>query len=410
MRVVTKGLYALGLGAALLLAGCGSDESEGEEVTLEFFSNKSENIDTYEALIEEFESQNPDINVKFESPPEANTIIKTRLTKNNLPDVMSLGGDAIFGEIARADVLHDFSGSEILDNVQNSYVDILGALVGSEYEGAYGIPYATNANAVIYNKEKVEELGIEIPETWDELINALEIAQEAGEIPIYYTLQETWTAMPLWNGVAGNLVPPDFAERKNEGETTFLEEYGLVADRALELLQYGHDNNFGYDYNDGNRAFANGEGVFYIQGNWVIPDILTYNPDADLGMFVLPVNETAEENELVSGVDVLLAVDDATEHKEEALKFVEFLTKAENAQQYIDEQHAFSGIQGVMQEDEVFEGINPYFEEDRLTSFPDHYYPIGMGGDNLIQEFYIYQNKEESLRELDEEWDKVYNR
>ncbi|SET17678.1 carbohydrate ABC transporter substrate-binding protein, CUT1 family [Oceanobacillus limi] len=406
----SKGLAAITLGTSLLLAGCGGDGGADGEVTLELFSNKSESVDTYKGLIAEFEEQNPDINIKLEAPPEAETVLKTRLTKNDLPDIMSIGGNATYGELAREGVFHDFSDDEVLTNVQSSYVDMLGQLVGPEHDGVYGLPYATNANHVIYNKEKVEELGIEIPTNWDEFVTALEAAKEAGEIPIYFTLQEAWTGMSVWNGVAGNLVADDFAERKNNGEASFVEEYDEVADKMLTLLDYGHSDNFGVGYGDGNNAFATGNGVFYIQGNWAIPEIVKANPDIELGTFALPSNDNAEENDLVSGVDVALAVSDSTDHKEEAMKFIEFMISQETAQTYIEEQKAFSGVEGVFQEDPVFEGIRVNFEEGRLTSFPDHYYPAGMGTENLVQDFLIEKNKDAALQTLDSEWDKVQNR
>lgn len=410
MSKITKGVAALGLGVSLLLTGCGSNKDIDGAVTLEFFSNKSESIGIYKELIKEFESQNPDIKVELEAPPEAETVLKTKLVRGKIPDVMSLGGNATYGELAEAGIFHDFTNAEVLEDVQTSYLETLNLLVGSDVEGVYGVPYATNANTVIFNKQKVDELGIEIPETWDEFIEALEIAQEAGEIPINFTLQEAWTAMPLWNGLAGNLVATDFSEQKDAGQASFVEDYDEVADKALELLKYGRPDNFGIDYNDGNTAFAKGEGVFYLQGNWAIPDILTVNPDLEVGTFVLPASNIAEENDLVSGVDVVLTVDEESEHKEEALKFIEFLADHEIAQRYIEDQKAFSAFQGVLQEDPAFEWINKNFEEERLTSFPDHFYPAGMGEENLIQEFLIRQDKEQALKKLDAEWDKIINR
>lgn len=414
MRKITKALLTSSIGASLLLSGCGGGDNENNaadgKVQLELFSNKSESIETYKGLIQKFEDENPNIDIKLEAPPEAETVLKTRLTKNDMPDIMSIGGNATYGELARAGVFHDFSESELVDKVQPSYVEMLGKLVGPDEEGIYALPYATNANTVIYNKQKTEELGIEIPTNWNEFVTALETAKNAGEIPIYFTLQEAWTAMPSWNGVAGNLAPDDFAERKNAGEATFVDEYNEVADKMLTLVNYGHKDNFGVGYGDGNAAFANGKGVFYIQGNWAIPEILKANPDAQLGTFALPSNDNTEENDLVSGVDVALTVSETTKHKDEALKFIEFMINEETAKTYIDEQKAFSAVQGVFQEDPVFEGIKVNFEEGRLTSFVDHYYPPGMGTENLVQDFLIKKNKEAFLKTLDSEWDKVINR
>ena len=47
----------------LALVGCGNGEkgsSKDGTVTLELFSNKSESINTYKAMIQEFEEENPD--------------------------------------------------------------------------------------------------------------------------------------------------------------------------------------------------------------------------------------------------------------------------------------------------------------------------------------------------------------
>ncbi|KAA0546313.1 extracellular solute-binding protein [Bacillus sp. BGMRC 2118] len=410
-KKVTMGVMSIALGASLL-AGCGGGDNEAKDgkVTLELFSNKAENIETYKGLIKEFEEKNPDIKIKLDSPPEAETVIKTRLTKNDLPDLMAIGGNATYGELARAGVLNDFSDSDLINNVQPSYVDMLGRLVGPDEEGTFGIPYATNANAVIYNKEKFEALGLEVPKTWDEFVAALDKAKAAGEIPIYFTLKDAWTGMIPWNSLGANIAGEDFAQKKNNGEATFVESYDEVADKMLTLTSYGHKDNMGVAYGDGNNAFASGKGVFYLQGNWAIPEIKKANPDIQLGVFPMPVTNDPAQNKLVSGVDVVLTMNKDTKHKEEATKFLEFMLDKETAKKYTDEQKAFSAVQDVFQEDPVFEGIKANFESGALTSFPDHYYPAGMGTDGYLQEFVAKKNKESFLKKLDAEWDKIQNR
>lgn len=409
IRKMTAAAAALILGTSIL-AGCSSGEDDDGKVTLNLLSNKSENINTYKGLIEEFEAENPDIKIKFDSPPEAETVLRTRLVKNDIPDLMFIAGNATYGELGRAGVLHDFSDSELVEKIQPSYIDMIDRLVGPEQEGVFGLPYATNANAVIYNKQKFEELGLEVPKTWDEFIEILEKAKAAGEIPIYFTLKDAWTGMISWNSLGGNIAGEEFADKKSSGKTTFVKSYDEVADKMLTLTEYGHKDNLGVAYGDGNNAFAAGEGVMYIQGNWAIPEILKANPDADLGVFPMPVTNDPEKNKLVSGVDVLLTISKDSEHKEEAMKFLEFMTEKETSKRYIDEQKAFSAIEGVFQEDPVFEGIKENFEEGTITSFQDHYYPAGMGAENILQEFLIEKKKETFLKKLDREWEKVEDR
>lgn len=408
-----KKLTAIAAGIVLgasILAGCSSGDEKDGKVTLHLFSNKSENINTYKGLIEEFEAENPDIRIKFDSPPEAETVLRTKLIKNDIPDVMLIAGNATYGELGRAGVLEDFAESELIDSIQPSYLDMIDRLVGPEKDGVYGLPYATNANTVIYNKQKFEELGLEVPKTWDEFIAVLEKAKAAGEIPIYLTLKDAWTGMISLNSLGGNLAGEEFAEKKSAGKTSFVKSYDEVADKMLTLTEYGHKDNFGIAYGDGNNAFAAGEGVMYIQGNWAIPEILKANPEAEIGVFPMPVTNDPEQNKLVSGVDVLLTISKDSEHKKEAEKFLEFMLEKETAKRYIDEQKAFSAIEGVYQEDPVFGGIKENFEKGKITSFQDHYYPAGMGAENILQEFLIEKKKGAFLKKMDREWEKVEDR
>ncbi len=408
MKKITKMTTIILLSASLLI-GCNSEEND-DKVTLEFFSNKPESMDFYESLIEEFEEEHPKINIEFEVPPEPVTVMRTKLTRNKLPDIMSISGDSLYGEMGREGFLYDFSDSDLLTTIQPTYLDMLSRLVGEEVDGNYGIPYATNAVSVIYNKDKLTKYNLEVPTTWDEFIQVLQTVKDNGEIPIYYTLQDAWTAMPSWNAIASNLVPKDFNVMKTNGETTFQESYQEVAEKAATLTEYGQRDIIGVGYDDGNRAFANGEGVFYIQGNWVVPELLRINSELELGTFALPATNNPKENKLISGVDATLAISEATEHKEEALQFIEFMLREDIAKRYTEDQKAFSAIKGIVQEDEAFKGIKHHFENGSITSFVDHYYPNGLGQEGIVQEFYINNDIEQALKKFDSEWNKVIDR
>ncbi|HYK73598.1 MAG TPA: extracellular solute-binding protein, partial [Pseudoneobacillus sp.] len=110
-KKITSVLAVAALSTSLLAACGGADgkDSANGKVKLELFSNKVESINTYKGLIKKFEAENPNIDIELNAPPEAETVLKTRLTKNDLPDLMSIGGNATYGEIARAGVLKDFS-------------------------------------------------------------------------------------------------------------------------------------------------------------------------------------------------------------------------------------------------------------------------------------------------------------
>lgn len=382
--------------------------SLAQEVELEFFQNKREAVETFDKLIEKFEEENPNIKIEQNNVPDAETVLKSRLARNRIPDIMGLGGNFTYGEIADAGILKNFDDASYLTDTQTAYREMLKDL----HDGSsnYGVPYTANANTVLYNKDKFKELGLDIPQTWDEFIETAETIQENGGTPFYLTFKDAWTIMVPWNSLSANLHGENFIEERTENETTFESRYEEVSEKLYKLLDYGQDDVFGFDYDQGNQAFANGESFMYIQGVWAINPILESNPDLNLGAFAMPVVNDADENKLVSGVDTVLTMSKNTEHPEEAKKFIQFLLEEENAQFYIDEQMTFSAVENVFQEDSTLVDLKEYFETGNIAPFPDHYYPSGMEVPNLIQGFLHDGNVEEFLETLDSEWNKVQSR
>ncbi len=389
--------------AVSLLAGCGGDDN-----TIEFFQNKPEAVETFDALIEKFNEEHPEINIEQNFVPEAETVIMSRLTQGDMPDIMGINGNATYGELAESGTLHDFSEEQMIENVQSAYVDMLNQLSGKDVPN--GIPYATNANTVLYNKDIFAEIGIDIPVTWDEFVSVVEMIETEGYTPFYHTYGDAWTAMVAFNALAGNLEGDKFAEERLAGETTFEERHREVAEKMLEIKDMANNDIFGTNYDQGNAAFSNGDSAMYIQGNWAIGEITEANPDMNIGAFALPVTNEQADNRLISGVDTVLTVSEDTPHKDDALLFIEFLLEEENARFYIDEEKQFSAVEGVIQEDGSVVDLSVHFEEGTITSFPDHYYPTGMQIENLVQEFLIEEDIDEFLNVLDNEWEKVTSR
>lgn len=404
MKTFTQ-IMALGL----TVTGMMANMQEAMAATkLEFAQNKREAVASFDALIAKFEQANPDIDIEQNLLPEFNTVMQARMMKGSLPDVIAMGGDFLFGEMSRAGVLADFTGDPLFETLQPAYPKMLAKLAGTET--ANGIPFSANANTVLYNKKKFAELGAQVPTTWDEFIGLCEKIKAAGQTPLYLTFADAWTVMVPFNALAANLQGDDFIEKRTANETTFAERYRPVAEKMLQLLNYGLADNFSADYNQGNAAFAKGDAFMLIQGIWAISSIKQANPDVEIGVFTLPALNDAAQNRLVSGVDTVLTMSAATPNADAAKKFIAFLLQPENNQQYINEQKLYSAVKGVYQEDPQLVDIKSFFENGQITSFPDHYYPAGMQLANLVQEFLINKDIDAFLKKLDEEWDKVASR
>lgn len=389
--------------------GCGKLQSvSSEKQEVEVFLTKAEAIETFKNLEKKFEKSNPNIDIIITSPAQAMTVLKTRLVKNDVPDIITMAGELNYADFIDAGILEDLSKEkEIINRIKPSYVDVLESLEFNNDSAIYGIPYACNAGGVIYNKDIFNEMGLEIPTTWDDFISLCDTLKEKDITPIYYSLKDAWTGMVAWNAITANTQPKDFFTNRRNDETTFGDVYGDIAEKMKALLNYGHSDNFGVGYNDGNIAFAQGKAAMMLQGNWVIPEILKINPDSNLGMFVLPVNNDKEKNSVVSGVDLLFAIPKDTDTKEDSLKFIEFMTKSENMKQYVKEQFAIPAVKDIYQEDKTVEDLNPYFKSGMVLDFPDHHYPSAMQVQDLVQGYLFDKDLNKLLYSLDNRWERA---
>ncbi|MDO3410085.1 extracellular solute-binding protein [Saccharibacillus sp. CPCC 101409] len=403
------------LGAACLLSmllaltACGNGQSADGKVHIEFFQNKPEAKESFNRLIDKFNQENPDIVVTQSNPPDAETVLMTRVVKEDVPDVIGMGATDTYSVLGQSDIFADLTGEPLLDRINPRYMQMLTDLTGRKE--ITGIPYAANADGIMYNRAIFKKLNLEVPKTWDELLDTAQKIKDAGITPFYLTYKDDWTSNLLFNALAPNIAGIDFFLERRDDKVSFQDPVMReVAEKALAVLPFGTNDNFGRTYADGNRAFANGEAAMYIQGSWAIPEIRKANADIDLGFFATPTGDDAEANKLVSGVDTLLAVSENTPHRAESLKFVEFLLADEQISQYIKEQTAFSAVEGIDQDDPAVTELQPYFESGRLVDFADHYIPAAVQLNSMVQGFLQGGDVDAFLKRLDSEWTKVANR
>lgn len=402
----------------LTVTGCGGSSdgdssAKGGKTELELFSSKAENKDVLQQLVDKFNEAHEDVTIKITAPADAGTVLKTRMAKNDMPDIVMMGGDNNYTEVESAGMLVDLSDQDYISNIQDSYMQMVYDVNKDKEEKAYGVSYATNASGVIYNVDKFEELGLEIPKTWDEFIDVLDQIKDAGEQPLLMTYKDAWTSLCPWNSMAPDLQPDGFTDDRKEGKTTFAGTHEEIVEKYLTLLDYAQDDFMGLTYDDGNKAFANGDAVMIINGNWAINQYKNANADINVNMFALPASNDESKNYVTSGVDVLMGVCKDSANEDMAKEFVSFMMEPENAQTYIDDQFAFSAIKDVEQNNETVAGVKEDIANGKVANFPDHYYPSGFDLSALISEMCLnysngmdnQENMDQFLKQCDEKYD-----
>lgn len=393
------------------LAGCAGSETEGK-VEVELVSYKPEAVEAFEKIQDRFNETHQDIHLTIDSPNEAMTILKTRFIREDYPQIVGIGGDINYSNFLDADLFLDISDLEEVTSVKQSYQDMSKELEFVPREGVYCLPYAANAAGILYNKDLFEKQGWEVPETWNDFVSLCKEIEAEGMLPLYFGYKDTWTCLAPWNALAVGLSDSDTCNEVNLGNTTFSEEYREVADKMRELLSFGEPNPYAYSYNDACTAFARGESAMYSIGSYAIPQILSVNPDLNIGSFPFPANENEADNVLNSGIDLQFCVMKDCENKEAVYEVLRFLYEDETIQVYLDNQGGIACKEGDFDIPGELLDMKNYIEGDRMADFQDHHYPSEMSVDAMIQTFLLNESDNAAdifLAQFDSDW-KRYNR
>lgn len=188
--LATTGLALFGLGA------CSNDgKSADGTVTIEYFNQKKEMTKTLEEIARDFEKENPKVKVKVVNVPNGGEVLKTRVLAGDVPDVVNIYPQSIeLQEWAKAGVFEDLSNKDYLKRVKNGYAEKY-AVNGK----VYNVPFTANAYGIYYNKDKFEELGLKVPETWDEFEQLVKDIVAKGQTPLELQVQKLGRSMVTIN-------------------------------------------------------------------------------------------------------------------------------------------------------------------------------------------------------------------
>ena len=320
-------------------------------VEIEFVNQKREAADTFQAVIDNFSEQNPDIKVTLNTTPDGSGVLMTRASSDTLPDIlMHWPTDAQYVQFANESLLADLSGKDYTGNIVQSYIEDL----KMEDGGIYCLPISLNFMGVYYNVDKFTEAGFSVPQTWDELIALCDKIVEKGEVPFLLPNKDSWTVSQLWDNIGGKDRGgyTDFYAGLDDGSQSYAAD--AIANDSMEKMvllteKYSQGDTLSLGYDQAINDFATGAAYMFIQGSWALPSIQAANPDVNVEMFPMP-NGSGDMKQPV-GVDCAICVSAkaaADPAKSEAVdKFMAYLFSTEAGQMYSDMDHSPSAITGV---------------------------------------------------------------
>ncbi len=322
-------------GLAIALSACGTpsqtepDMAQANEpvVTIRFSgwqSNPNEGK-LLTKLIEEFEAQHPNIDVKYEViNSEYMDVIKTRLIGDVAPDVFYL-------EAFTAPLLMKYEVLEPLDGYitpEFHLADFEPLLLNAFKRNGkiYGLPKDFSTLALFYNKQAFAEAGIsQPPQTWDELLTVskqLTVDKNGDRKPDQYGF-----------GLAPELARQVFMMQAFGGRLNDANGYATFANPAslkgLELLvnQYRRDRTAALPTDVGatwgSEMLGQGKAAMVIEGPWSIPYFQETFPSLEFGTAEVP---TVNGKRGTMAYTVAYVINRKSNHKEAAWKLIAFLT------------------------------------------------------------------------------------
>lgn len=319
-----------------------------EDVTLEFWTWRPEDVAFYDEMIANFEAENPGIKVN-QTPinnTEYFTVLAAAMANNSGPDVFQMKCYGQLQTYSDSGYLADLTGKiPALEGFSSDA--ILGATSQSDGK-IYGVPAWSQTMLCFYNVDIYNELGLTVPTTWAEFLGNLQVLKDNGYEPLANGTKEGWCVEFLFGGSCeGFYGANDFFNKVVAGETTFEDPAFIAAvEKMAELIPYLPDMYEGVAYTDMQSSFANELSGHFIGGSYEASAFLALNPELNLDVFAVP-NIDGEPAYVATFLDMNFSMSATTKKEEAALKFLEFLATKEFGQAAVEKLSNASSVPGV---------------------------------------------------------------
>ncbi|NAZ82464.1 extracellular solute-binding protein [Kineococcus sp. R8] len=297
-------------------SGGGGDDDDTVEIMYGFTDSSS---GLFQAEINKF-AEAQGINVKFSPTPDFNTVITTRISGNNKPDIAIFPQPGIMADFARSGDLTDLG--TVVDPASVSAM-VPGIVDAGKVDGKqFAVPMSLNIKSIVfYPKQEFTAAGYQVPDTLDGLIALTDQIKATGTTPWCFGIEAgPGTGWPATDWIENLMLiqnGPEVYQQWVNHEIPFNAPQVVAAADTMNqlLLTDGNvnggrasiaSNNFA---TAANPMFDTPPGCFmYRQGNFVarsggFPDNVLADIDNRLGVFPMP-GETAADKPVLGGGDL----------------------------------------------------------------------------------------------------------
>ena len=338
-----KKIVALVLALAMMLSLTAAF-AEDEVVTLKVSSIWSAETEANRKpmlkTIEEFEAAYPNIKLEVEWF-EANAWKETGETlalSDSLPDVFYWNaGGVLWNLVGSGDILalNDYLTPEIMDRMEPGLLADMTFNEGKIYQ----LPYTKAASMLYCNTELFDKYSVKIPETWEELITAIETFKANGVTPMTVGGADQWPTN-MYTDIIALRFAGDAACRaayyKHEGATFMTQDWidGMAAFKQLIDIGAFPEDAASLTRDESEVPYFAGEIPMYVHGQWFSGSL---SPEMQQKVVAVkfPAVGKGYDNQYMGGAAEGFSVAAYTEHPDEAFTACQFFAENLSKNGYI---------------------------------------------------------------------------
>lgn len=424
-------VVALSAAAALALAGCGfvnNDDGDdeppgdngGETVsgTLSGYVSTEQNTGL-EGLFTAFEEESGvTLDVTSAAVADMNQQLSVQLSSGTAADLIrtspGYSSPVAVGVLGSSGQLLDLSDREWVESASDGTRSL------SDVDGkTFAFPVGQNAIVMAYNVDAFDELDLEVPTTWTELLDVSQKLQDSGRTPIAAGLTGAIYLQFYVYALAASIVyaeEPDLDTQMGAGEVDFVDHEGWneVFEKFLELRDRGFltEGALGVPPEQAMQSLATGESGMMLMVSAALPQLYGYAEGGaeDFAIFAMPATDDPDGTYMPTAPD-FLAVNAGAENPDAALAFLDFLAEPANVETYANALQVFPGLNvGVEVDNPALDPVMPLVDEGRTAPYANYLWPNGDVQQTMLQagqELYADEiSLEELLTRMDADYDK----
>lgn len=336
MKKFTFMFLALSLGLAL--SACGKSEVKSEEKSdvtkVTWLTSRPVGGAIDEAMREIADEYSKEKGGKWEinfettaDRPSYLQKLKTLVAGGNMPDIIDIDPDVYAAELVDAGKLVDMK-SFLKEN--NYYDDFYPTAVKYQefIDGSmYTLPLEYHVEMIWYNKKIFSDLGISVPQTMDEWLDACKKINESGTVPISVDGVDRWPVQRYLAMMAFRQSGNKFIQDLSQGKQKMNSEIGLeTAGFVKDIGKYFNNGFSATDYATAQSMFLDGKSAMYYIGDWEIAAMDEKYEAGEIDYFYMPTikDGTTDANEFCvnSGIGMAFNADTFDEKSADFVKYL----------------------------------------------------------------------------------------